>query len=65
MLQFKTVQTLDLLFLRKDDFDVDDVIPSLNVYDLNISVGSDHSFIEFGIPFNVTHICTFGLYIGT
>ena len=48
--------TLDLLFLRKDDFDVDDVIPSLNVYDLNISVGSDHSFIEFDIPFNVTHI---------
>ena len=43
--------TLDLIFLRKNDFNVDDLKCSLNVYELICSVGSDHSFIEISIPF--------------
>ena len=46
--------TLDLIFMRKDDFDVDNVKPTLTIHDLSLSVGSDHSFIEFDIPFIIS-----------
>ena len=36
--------TLDLLFLRNDDFDVDDVKSMLKVH--NLCFSADHSFIE-------------------
>ena len=45
--------TLDIIFLKKDDFDIDDVTSSVKVHDLSASVGSDHAFIEFDIPFKV------------
>ena len=45
--------TLDLIFLRKDDFDIDNITSSLKIYDLSFSLGSDHSFVEFDIPLKI------------
>ena len=42
--------------MRNEEFDVDDVKSTLKVHNLGFSAGSDHSFIEFDVPFIIPQV---------